>query len=82
MFGQEVADQFTYDVDATSENRRTIEIKQKLGTGGTTTFTQLGRGEISGEFTKEIESLRQQANVKVKPSGQIKALLVRSKYFI
>lgn len=74
MFGQEVADQFTYDVDATSENRRTIEIKQKLGTGGTTTFTQLGRGE-RGEFTKEIESIRQQANVKVKPSGQIKASL-------
>ena len=62
LFGQEVADQFTFDEDATDPARRTIEIKQKIGKFGTTTFTQLG----GGEFSSEIDRIRKQAVIKTK----------------
>lgn len=74
LFGEKLANQFTYDEDATAVDKRTIEIKQKLGTGGTTTFTQLGRGD-RGEFTQEIERLRQEANIKIGSKGTTKASL-------
>jgi hypothetical protein len=78
MFGQDVADQFTFDESATASNKRTLEIKQKLTGGGTTTFTQLGKGD-RGEFTESIERIRQRANVKVSSKGTLKASLYDQK---
>jgi len=78
LFGVGVANQFTYDETATESSKRTLEVKQKLSAGGTTTFTQLGRGD-RGEFTQEISRIRQSANVKVSSKGTIKASLYDQK---
>jgi hypothetical protein len=66
LFGEEVAEQFEFDSTTTDRNKRTIEIKQKLKEGGTTTFTQLGSGltRTSKEFAGSINSIRSQANIK------------------
>ena len=66
LFGEEVAEQFEFDSTTTDRNKRTIEIKQKLKEGGTTTFTQLGSGLTRGskEFAGSINAIRSQANIK------------------
>jgi hypothetical protein len=69
LFGEAVAEQFEFDSTTTDKNKRTIEIKQKLNEGGTTTFTQLGSG-AKGEFSNSINAIRSQASVKEKVDSQ------------
>jgi hypothetical protein len=66
LFGEEIAEQFEFDTTTTDRNKRTIEIKQKLKEGGTTTFTQLGSGLTRGskEFAGSINAIRSQATIK------------------
>ena len=66
LFGEELAKQFEFDSTVTDRNRRTIEIKQKLKEGGTSTFTQLGSGltRDSKEFAGSINAIRSQATIK------------------
>jgi hypothetical protein len=67
IFGKETAASFTFDDDATSSSRRTIEIKQKQGSGSSTTFTQLGADK---GFEAEIASLRGQSVVKTRTDSK------------
>ena len=66
LFGEEIAEQFEFYTTTTDRNKRTIEIKQKLKEGGTTTFTQLGSGLTRGskEFAGSINAIRSQATIK------------------
>ena len=80
IFGPETASAFTFDEDATLSSRRTIEIKQKQGGGGSkTTFTQLGSGE-AGDFRSEIDAIRQQAVIKTKIGSDGKEKVKASLY--
>ena len=66
LFGEDIAKQFEFDSTTTDRNKRTVEIKQKLNEGGTSTFTQLGSGLTRGskEFAGSINAIRSQADIK------------------
>jgi len=77
LFGEEIASQFGFDPTVTSTGNRTLEIKQKLSAGGTTTFTQLGAGPQK-EFAGSIAKVRGQATVKQKLNSKGKPTIKAS----
>ena len=54
IFGQEFAEQFTFDPSVTDVTNRTIEIKQKLRSSQTT-FTQLELSLVTHKRLSELE---------------------------